>query len=135
MANRYGEAALMAARQAAAANMTPAKSWERAMEKLYHTSPVARQLASPRTAFLGLCEAGLVKGVPAGDSTESKDKKSYAVRAARLLIEGARPWSMSELWQAVTDGDGTKHSSQMDIVLALWKNDLIVRKPDGKDPG
>lgn len=118
----------MAARQAASANMTPAKSWERAMEKLYHTSPVAQQMTSPRTAFLGLCEAGLVKGIPAGEYTDAKDKKTYAARAAALLIEGARPWSRSDLWQAVTDGDGTKHSSQMDVVLALWKNDLIVGK-------
>ena len=98
------------------------------MEKLYATSPVAQQLASPRTAFLGLCEAGLVKGIPAGEYTDAKDKKTYAARAVALLIEAARPWSRSDLWQAVTDGDGTKHSSQMDIVLALWKNDLIVGK-------
>ncbi len=119
----------MAARQAASAKITPADSWERSMVKLYPTSPVARQMASPRGAFLGPCEAGLVKGIPAGDYTGSKDQKSYAVRAATLLIEAARPWSRSQLWQAVTDNDGTKDSSQMDIVLALWKNDLIVGKP------
>jgi hypothetical protein len=27
----------------------------------------------------------------------------------------------------VTDGEDIPHQSQMDVVLALWKNDLIVR--------
>ena len=134
MANRYGEAALLAARQAAAANLRPARSWEQAMEKLYATSPVAQKLASPRTAFLALCEAGLVKGIPAGEYADVKDKRAYAARAVALLVEGAQRWSLSELWHAVTGGDGTKHGSQMDIVLALWNNDLIVGKPEPKVP-
>jgi len=31
------------------------------------------------------------------------------------------------LWQAVSNDPKKPHNSQMDIVLALWKNDLIVR--------
>jgi hypothetical protein len=129
MANRYGEAALMAARQAASNDITPADRWERSMEKLYPTSPAARRKGCPRGAFLGLCEAGLVKGIAAGRYTKSHDNKSYAVRAVALLIEGSQRWSKSALWQAVTDGAGTTPNSQMDIVLALWNNDLIVGKP------
>ena len=129
MANRYGEAALLAARQAASAGVTPANLWERAMQKLYPTSAPARQKGCPRGAFLGLCEEGLVKGIPAGHYTGSQDDKSYAVRAVALLIARTQRWSRSTLWQAVTDGAGTEHNSQMDIVLALWNNDLIVGKP------
>ena len=98
------------------------------METLYPTSPTARKKGCPRGAFLGLCEEGLVKGIPAGNYTASKDDKAYAVRAAALLIEGTRSWSISELWRAVTNDPEKTHNSQMDIVLALWKNDLIVRK-------
>lgn len=98
------------------------------METLYPTSPTARKKGWPRGAFLGLCEEGLVKGIPAGNYTASKDDKAYAVRAAALLIEGTRSWSISELWRAVTNDPEKTHNSQMDIVLALWKNDLIVRK-------
>jgi hypothetical protein len=32
------------------------------------------------------------------------------------------------LWRAVTNDPGKTHHNQMDIVLALWKNDLIVRR-------
>lgn len=99
------------------------------MERLYPTSPAARKKGCPRGAFLGLCEEGLVKGIPAGHYTKSKDNKAYAVRAAALLTEGTQSWSRSTLWQAVTnDSEKKLHNSQMDVVLALWKNDLIIRK-------
>ena len=125
MANRYGEAALIATREGGA---KPAARWESAMNKLYPTSPTSRKKSSPRGAFLGLCEEGLVKGIPAGHYAASKENKDYAVRAAALLAEGTKSWSTSALWQAVTNAPETQHSSQMDVVLALWKNDLIVRK-------
>ena len=98
------------------------------MEKVYPTSPTARKKGSPRGAFLGLCEAGLVRGIPAGRYTASKDNKDYAVRAAALLTAGTQRWSTSALWKAVAKPAKT-HDSQMDIVLALWNNGLIVRKP------
>lgn len=126
MANRYGEAALMVARQAAS-NISPEAQWEEAMEKLYPTSAGARKKASPRGAFLGLCEEGLVKGIPAGHYTTSKDK-DYAVHAAALLAEGSQHWSISTLWQAVAKNPQETHNGQMDIVLALWKNGLLVSK-------
>jgi hypothetical protein len=128
MANRYGEAAIMATRQASSADINPVARWESAMERLYPTSPAARKKGCPRGAFLGLCEEGLVKGIPAGHYTASKDNKAYAVRAAALLTEGKQSWSTSALWQAVTNDPEKTHKSQMDIVLALWKNNLIVRK-------
>jgi len=127
MANRYGEAALIAARDSA--GTSPAKRWQSAMERVYPTSVSAQKKGCPRGAFLGLCEEGLVKGIPAGNYTASKDNKAYAVRAAELLIEGKQKWSISELWRAVTDDPEKTHNSQMDIVLALWKNGLIVREP------
>jgi len=127
MANRYGEAALMAAREGSSSD-DPVTRWKSAMETLYPTSPLARKKSCPRGAFLGLCEEGLVRGIHAGQYGASKDNKAYAVRAAALLSEGTQSWSISALWQAVTEDPEKAHSSQMDIVLALWKNDLIVRK-------
>lgn len=128
MSNRYGEAALMAARQGSSASVDPVARWESAMEKLYPTSQSARKKGCPRGAFLGLCEEGLVKGIPFGRYTASRDNKAYAVHAAALLAEGKRSWSTSTLWRAVTNDPEKTHNSQMDVVLALWKNDLIVPK-------
>jgi hypothetical protein len=127
MANRYGEAALIASQKCSSGTIHPVASWEAAMNQLYPTSPVARKKSAPRGAFLGLCEEGLVKGIPPGHYTAPRDHKDYAVRAARLLLEGSRKWSRSELWQAVTDDPEKTENHQMDIVLALWKHDLIAR--------
>lgn len=126
MANRYGEAALMASRQCNISRLTPLESWENAMHKLYPTSISARKKGAPRGAFLGLCEAGLVRGIPSGSYSSSKDNKDCAVRAAGLLLQGNRTWSISELWAAVANEPGKQHNSQLDVVLALWKNNLIL---------
>jgi hypothetical protein len=99
------------------------------MRTLYPTSPAAREKSCPRGAFLGLCEEGLVKGIPAGDYTASTDDKAYAVNAAALLAGGDQNWSISTLWHAVANNPEKTHSNQMDIVLALWKNGLILSKP------
>jgi hypothetical protein len=128
MANRYGEAALMATRQESSAEIDPIARWESAMARLYPTSTAARKKRCPRGAFLGLCEEGLVKGIPPGIYRASKDDKAYAIRAVALLTEGTQHWSTSALWRAVTDGAEKAHNSQMDIVLALWNNDLIAGK-------
>jgi hypothetical protein len=117
----------MATRHGSSGDINPVARWESAMENLYPTSPAARKKGCPRGAFLGLCEAGVVKGIPAGHYTASKDNKAYAVGAAALLTEGTQSWSTSALWQAVSNDPKKTHNGQMDIVLALWKNNLIVR--------
>jgi len=127
MANKYGEAALIAARMDTyGKSITPAARWEQATAKLYPTNPSAQRKGGPRFAFLSLCEAGLVKGIPAGQYAPSNKGKSYALRAVALLNAGTHK-SVSTLWAEVTDGEEIAHNSQMDVVLALWKNDLIVR--------
>jgi hypothetical protein len=80
MAHRYGEAALMATRRGSSTDIDPVSRWESAMKQLYPTSSAARRKSYPRGAFLGLCEEGLVKGIPAGHYTASKDDKAYARR-------------------------------------------------------
>ena len=125
MANRYGEAALKAVRQGRG---DPALRWENAMNELYPTSPMARERPAPRAAFLGLCEAGLVKGISPGTYTAAKDNKTYAVQAAGLLADKSKTWSVTTLWQTVTGDPDKKHNSQMDVVLALWKNGLLLEK-------
>jgi hypothetical protein len=128
MANRYGQAALMATKQVPSSDISPVARWESAMEELYPTSTAARKKSCPRGAFLGLCEEGLVKGIPAGHYKASRDDKAYAVRAVTLLTEGTQLRSTNALWRAVTNGAEKAHNNQMDIVLALWNNDLIVGK-------
>jgi hypothetical protein len=127
MANKYGEAALIAARMDTHGKaITPVQRWREATSKLYPTSPSAQRKGGPRFAFLSLCEAGLVKGIPPGQYAPSNKDKAYALRAIALLNSGTHK-TINALWTEVTDGEEIAHNSQMDVVLALWKNDLIVR--------
>jgi len=129
MANRYGEAALMAARMETYGKaLTAAERWQDAVKKLYPTTPAGQKKAGPRAAFLGLCEAGLVKNMPSEPKSAPHRNKDYAVEAVRLLREDGHK-SISQLWAAVSAGDTVEHASQMDVVLALWKNGLIVESP------
>ena len=125
MANRYGEAALQAVRMNLYGKaLSPAERWQDAVQKLYPT-PAGQKKKAPREAFVGLCEAGLVKGVAADSFATGNRNKDYAVAAVELLRDGTHK-TVTQLWTAVTDSDGTEHSCQMDVVLALWKNDLIA---------
>jgi len=126
MANRYGEAALMAARMETYGKAyTPQDRWQQAVAKLYPTTPAGQKKGPPRMTFLGLCEAGLVKGIPAGQYSPSNKHKTYAVDAVNLLRAGTHK-TVTQLWSEVTAGGEIPHASQMDVVLALWKNGLIV---------
>ena len=130
MANRYGEAALMAVRMETYGKaLTPAERWDDAVKKLYPTTPAGQKKGGPRGAFVGLCEAGLVKGIAAGAgatlTSAGYRNKAYAVNAVELLRAGTHK-TVTQLWGAVTEGEPGDHASQMDVVLALWKNGLIV---------
>ena len=125
MANRYGEAALQAVRMNLYGKaLTPGERWQDAVQKVYPT-PAGQKKKAPREAFVGLCEAGLVKGVPAPAFATANRNKDYAVAAVELLRAGTHK-TVTQLWTAVSDSDGTEHACQMDVVLALWKNSLIV---------
>ena len=129
MANRYGEAALMAVQMETYGKaLTPDDRWEDAVRKVYPT-PAGQKKAAPRGAFIGLCEAGLVKGIVPGFAqpltSAGNRNKAFAVKAVELLKAGTHK-TVSQLWAAVSDGEAGDHASQMDVVLALWKNSLIV---------
>lgn len=130
MANRYGEAALLAVRMPTFGKMpSPAERWSAAVRQLYPTTPIGQKKSGPRNAFVGLCEAGLVKGIETGTpepaTSSATRNKGYAVQAVELLRAGTHT-TVSQLWSAVSDGEAGEHASQIDVVLALWKNGLIV---------
>ena len=123
--NKYG----LVAKEAVSISKKPIISWAEAVST-YFSSESSRQKACPRNAFLGLCEAGLVKGIKAGVYLKSKNEnlnKKYAIIAVEILKENPS-LSKKELWDKVRErlalGE-KKHNSQMDVVLALWENDLI----------
>ena len=70
-----------------------------------------------------------MKGIDAGQTgagtSQTNRNKAYAVKAVELLRAGTHK-TVTQLWEEVSDGEAGDHASQMDVVLALWKNGLIA---------
>lgn len=121
--NPYGVAAVEAT--ALARDVSPAIGWQRAVERTFPNSKSQQVKSCPRGAFLGLCEAGLIKGIPSGSYTRSQLNKQYAVRGVTLLRQ--RPELVDDalvLWRDIV-GIEKAHNGQMDVVLGLWTAGLI----------
>ena len=63
----------------------PKEAWEKSTIEIFGKGSASQQKGCPRGAFLGLCEEGMVKGVPAGDYCTSQKNKTYAIKAVNLL--------------------------------------------------
>lgn len=128
--NKYGQAALIATKliedkQAS----TPMDAWNIATTETCGEGTWGQKKGCPKNAFLGLCEEGLVKGIPKGIYTQrsnSQKNKGYVIKAVELLkVNQALAEDMKALWEAVMDGKVMSHNYQMDVVIAMWENGLI----------
>jgi hypothetical protein len=125
----FGDAAVVAARTLGRSpGMDPGVAWARATLSTFPNSESMQTKGCPKGAFLGLCEEGLVEGVPPGSYTRSQSNKQYAINAvARLRQSPTATIDRAALWRVSSDDPGKAHNGQMDVVLALWKAGLIRR--------
>lgn len=118
---KYTEAALMTTKNCQGAiNPDVRGEWLKAIISLKAYDEVC-----PRGAYIGLCEEGLVKGIPSGNyglSSNNKNKR-YAVHAAHLLL-GGHELSWKTLWRTVTDRN-IAHHDQMNIVIILHQAGML----------
>lgn len=125
--NEYGDVAVRAVEKIRSGTVgSPGVAWDEAAREVFPGRVFRQKKGCPRGAFLGLCDEGLVLGVPAGSYTRSIDNKAYALRAVELLrsvpelaVQGRRA-----LWNRV-EAKARSHNSQMDVVLALHRNGLL----------
>lgn len=127
--NIYGRAAIRATNLFTETGC-PKKAWKIAIEE-YTDSPSSRSKPCPRSAYLGLCQEGLVRGVPAGAYTTSPKNARYTVYVACLLqkepsLANKPP---DKLWNTAMTHIGRRalHQGQMDVLLALWYVNMIPR--------
>lgn len=126
MSSQYGRTAIRATSHLqSGAESCPQAAWAQAAEKVI-LSLESRNKVCPRSTFLGLCSAGLVRKVPAGDYIGMSENPRYAIKVVQILTkypELAR--SPGKLWNKVVGPDGPVHNSQMNVVIALWDEGLI----------
>lgn len=126
--NKYGQVAVLAATNLRGSiNSDPVQAWKSAADQVFPDSVSSRDKGCPKSAFLGLCEDGLIKGVDGGNYTRSLDNKRYAVNAlAALRRNPSLANDHRALWEKVMNGIEKSENSQMDVVIALWREGLVV---------
>ncbi|NTV89017.1 MAG: hypothetical protein HGA22_01425 [Clostridiales bacterium] len=129
--NKYGQTAVLSMELINKRKTdNPVDAWKQASMQVFGGATSSQAKGSPRDTFLGLCEAGLVKGIRTGDYTRSEKNKRYAIKAVEALKEvPALAENPDLLWRAVLDYESTDaskaHNSQMNVVVGLWENGLI----------
>lgn len=133
---KFGLAAVKAT-ELAVRGVEPADAWRSVALGIFPGSPDNQEKSCPKSAFLGLAEAGHIAGISPGKYTTSLDNKRYALDALRLLqANSTYAENPDELWRRVLKGERKKHNDQMNVVIALWKSrKLCVRtKKIGMQP-
>jgi hypothetical protein len=124
--SKYGKTAVAAARLCASGAAAPRQAWDRAAVEVFGAGTSGQRKSSPRDAFLGLCAQGLVTGIEPGKYTRSLKNRAYAVEAVRILrqhpVLANQP---PDLWRTLQAGRRKAHNGQMDVVVALWRHELI----------
>jgi hypothetical protein len=123
--NKYGLTALKSVKNFKG-SYSIKEIWSKSAKEVFETKS-SQEKGCPKGTFLGLCEEGLVKGIPKGNYTKSVKNKEYALKAIEILKQNTQTtFSPKELWEQLQLGN-KRHNSQMDVVLALWENGLIVK--------
>ena len=125
---KYAKCALEAVNLIIASDAPPGDAWRKATTQAFGAGTSGQEKSCPRDAFLGLCQQGLVRGVPGGRYTASKKSAGYAVSAAAILRN--RPELADrpiDLWNTVVRNQPKAHNQQMNVVIALWKANLLKR--------
>ena len=125
----YGKIALKAVEYYTSGEFSnPKSAWEKAASEILKSSS-SQNKGCPKSAFLGLCEEGFVKGIPPGDYTKSKKNKEYAIIAVKVLQNEPELMSnIQALWDKVkklAHYEGGAYNQQMDVVVALFFKNWI----------
>ena len=122
----YGDIAVKAAE-----SYSKYEDMEQAWTEISASFPIKesiRKKGCPKNAFLGLCRAGLVKGInPEKVKTKHSKNGEHAVAAVSLLKNDPE-WAnqkKSVFWREIV-GNEKKYNSQLHVVLALWEKGLII---------
>lgn len=122
----YGDSAILATKLFSDKNSAdPCEAWIKATN-LVITHQSTRDKGCPKSTFLALCEKGWVRGIPKGSYTKSTKNKEYAIAAVKLLQNNPSIYNCADLWKQIVKGTKV-HNGQMDVVLTLWKNELIIQ--------
>jgi hypothetical protein len=124
----FGEAAIRSTRYFLTSKArSPQEAWPLAMTELSR-SRQSQTKSCPRNAYLGLCEAGVIRGISTGEYDAPSDNKNgrYALKAYQVLqSKPSLAADKKALWIKATMPENIRHNEQMDVVVSLWKQGLL----------
>lgn len=123
MYNKYGEIALKAYLMIVNENKKPGEAWDIVSKEIFVNKEASQKKGCPKDVFLSLCQEGHLINVPKDYYTKSIKNKKYALKIVELLKNNHSINNISTIWEQVNTG--TTHNSQIDVVLALFKNNFI----------
>lgn len=110
--NKYAQTAIRAAHYMQS-GFNANNAWEKASCEIFVPGSYSQKKGCPRKAFLGLF---------GGSGKNAK----YAQKALAYLKEhGMNGITTAELWKIAVNGEAKIHNSQMEVVLALFREGLI----------
>src|SRR5438874_13799853 len=115
----YGQVALKAWDIAAKRRLSPPDAWQTALEECK-----AAAKSCPKSAFLGLCEEGLLRSIDAGHYTRSRRSRAFALAAVERLRGNPSLAAKKADLEADVYGDRAPNG-EVDVVLALWQRGMI----------
>ena len=128
--SKYGKCALDSVKLIRSdSTINPPEAWETTSSIIFGRGTSSQRKGCPKDAFLGLCEAGLVRAVPVGSYTKSVKNKRYAIAAVSALEDNpdlSTDWQV--LWRLASGSETKQHNGQMDGVISLWSNGLIENR-------
>jgi hypothetical protein len=120
----YGKAAVRAKQLVLESRQSPEKAWELSIAELTK-SRSSQTKGCPKGAFLGLCSAGVIAGIPGGVMVSTNKNGQYALVAWEVLqSEPILGGDKKVLWSRVRDmvADTPENENcQMDVVVCLWR--------------
>jgi len=123
----YGDIAWRACCLATEVGMSPPDAWQVALGERYRDPTQFKNAVKhtcPRSAFLGLCQAGLLPGIAVGQYTDSVSSSGYALAAVELLRAAPTLEADKSRLEARVFGDRTPNG-EVDVVLTFWGRGLI----------
>ncbi|GHT84007.1 hypothetical protein FACS1894137_06490 [Spirochaetia bacterium] len=126
--NQFVEAALNAVKICQEhTEVSPSEAWQQAIDAISNSVNV-RKKSCPRNTFLGLCSHGFIVGIDKKDYNDVNNmEREYTRLAVERLRENPDLSNLPRrLWEEIGNA-GKEEDSQMDIVVALWKAELIKR--------
>ena len=132
--NSYGEAAVRAIHIfTTGAVRSPKDAWSRATSDIFGAGTSSQKKGCPQNAFLGLCEEGIVRGIPSGQYTRSQKNKKYDLDALAILRQDPDLVDNPDtLWHSVMKGDQKNFLPPSPfLVLMISKSKLYLCRING----